>query len=131
MQSLRQLFKLKKTACSLISGLMLAGLLGGCKFIEVSVQVDTCQSDGTRMPLPDPGACNVVNPYTGAIPPPPATICKNIGGQTIPCPANATCSSGAKCGDPPGSYNRKTCKTIWTESSAGSTSGSCLCTSAY
>ena len=133
MGTLRKLFKPKGSAWSLVSGLLLVGLLGACN--TVTVTVDTCPPGNVRSTigdLPDgAGACNVVNPYTGAIPPPPATICKNISGVTIPCPGNATCSSGSKCGDPPGTYNRKTCKTVWTESSAGSASGSCLCTSAY
>jgi len=133
MGTLRQLFKLRRTAWSLVGGLLLVGLLGGCSTpfidIDVSVQVDTCPSGagGPRQPLPEPGACT--NGGTGSIPPPPATICKNASGAPMNCPTGATCTSGYKCGSPPGTENRKTCKTIWTQISG--TSGSCICTGYY
>jgi hypothetical protein len=125
MGTLRQLFKFDGTVCILAVGLL---LLGGCTtpLVNVVVQVDTCQAGGMRTPLNPAGLCNGVT-YTGAIP--SGTICKNINGQVITCPANATCSSGAKCADTPGTctQTRTACKTIWTESSPGSSSGSCIC----
>ena len=135
MGTLRQLFKLKGSAWSLLGGFLLAGLLGGCShpFIDIKVDVDvnsTCASGGgPRQPLPGAGACSVDG--TGAIPQSPTsqTICKNSGGTVINCPPGATCTSGNKCNTPSGTDNRKACKTIWTQ--VNGTSGSCICTGYY
>ena len=53
MRTLRQLFKFKETACNLAVGLLLAGLLDGCTepFVNVIVQVDTCQAGGAGKPF--------------------------------------------------------------------------------
>jgi hypothetical protein len=130
MGTLRKLFKPKGSAVSLMAGLMLVGLLGACN--TVTVIVDSCPPGNMRSTIGDPfdgpGGCNPGVPHTGLIP--SGTICKNTGGTIITCPAGATCISGStKCPSPPGTCpgTRKSCKTNWTESTPGSTSGTCLC----
>jgi hypothetical protein len=132
MRNLRQLFQLKRPAWSLIAGLMLAGLLGGCHtpLIDIKVDVDnTCQTggNGTRMATPEAGAC-LFQSYTGAIP--TGTICKNAGG-IIACPTGATCSSGTgsrKCRTTPGTCDGVSCKTYWLQTGgSSSTTGVCSC----
>ena len=136
MRNFRRLFKLKQTAWSLIGGLMLAGLLGGCQtpFIDIKVQVDNmagaCPSGGTRVlnseDPPGIGGCN--NGGTGPIVV-SNTICKNASGGTMQCQSSFICSAGNKCAVPPGTENRKSCKTIWTQTSGNN--GSCSCTGYY
>ena len=136
MRNLRQIFKSNRTSWSLVGGLLLAGLLGGCStpFIDISVQVDSCPSGSTtgdtRIPILPRGAgtCFAGVPHTGQIP--SGTMCKNTTGQIINCPANAQCSSGSKkCPNPPGTCGRTAtpCRTTWTQSTSGSTSGTCIC----
>lgn len=128
MRNLAKQLKLNSATWSLVGGLMLVGLLGACT--EVQVTVDTCATrtgGGTPLPPIEPGGCAAGVPYTGTIP--SGTICKNTSGTIITCPANATCSSGSmKCPSLPGTCaNRTPCKTTWTESTHGSTSGTCVC----
>jgi hypothetical protein len=119
-----------KAVRSIAAGFMLFGLLGACT--KVNVQVDTCAAPGgTRTPLPEPGACSVMNPYSGPLLPQNYKVCKNSSGQTVSCTGNEMCTSGNRCNDAPGSENRKICKTVWTQSSAGSMDGTCNCTSNY
>jgi len=104
-------------------GIFFMFILQGCT--EVTVKC----GPGMTMAKDDTGAggCNSMA-YTGPIP--ANTVCKNINNVIIQCPAGATCSSGTKCNDSnPGiDANRKPCRTVWKESSPGSTNGNCTCT---
>lgn len=131
MRTLRQLFKFKETACNLAVGLLLAGLLDGCTepFVNVIVQVDTCQAGGAGKPfgpLEPPGACQTkqlttrtdANEYSNNNAWDMVTN-KRITDHTHFCNANTT-----KCQSSPGSKVcsgfDKPCMTKWTN-------GSCIC----
>ena len=121
MGTLRQQFKL--TAHSLIAGLILAGLLGGCTepFVKVTVQVDTCQAGGMGKqfgPPPEIGACmknNVTSPID-------ANVWNNNNAWDMVTNTRITdhshiCSSGFICQSSPGSQGcpilSKPCMTKW------------------
>jgi len=142
MRILRQLFNLKRTACNLVGGLLLVGLLGGCTpLVNVAVQVDnTCSSGGSpsrSIESPAPGTCslNPATPYNGPLIPANYKVCKDFNHNTVACTGNEMCtgSTGSRvCNDPPGSeLGRKMCKSVWTQSVAGSMNGTCQCTSAF
>lgn len=134
MRTLQQLFKLNRTACNLVGGLLLVGLLGGCTpLVNVAVQVDTtCSSGGgPGRPLEPPGACSVMNPYSGPLLPQNYKVCKDFNNVTIPCTGNENCTGPNRCNNSPGNENRKICKTVWKQSAAGSMNGACTCTSNY
>lgn len=151
METFQWLITFTRTARSLVAGLLLAGLFGGCgttPLVNVAVQVDTCPSGSSRSPLPGGGlpggglgACslNPANPYVGPLipanttpnPPYPYKVCKDATNKIVSCTGNEQCTGGRVCNDPPGSENRKTCKSVWTQSAAGSTNGNCACTSDY
>jgi len=126
MRTLRQLFKFKGTACSLGVGLLVAGLLGGCTtpFVNVVVEVDTCQAGGTGRsfgPPPPPGACTTpFTPWSGKS----ADLFWNSQtGQQIPSGSGLTCVSGMKCAALPGNCGfGKPCKSWYRPSNQ-----SCLC----
>jgi hypothetical protein len=140
MRTFQQIFSFTKAARTLAAGILLAGLLSGCTtpFVNVVVQVDSCQAGGPgkppNIPMPGVGLCVFANPTTGPIPPPPATICKDHNLSIIPCPANATCTSGpGRCdANTPGSNRSgKICKTIWVQSATHPTEGACDCNTNY
>ena len=113
----------------IMTGIFFVFILQGCT--EVTVKCGPGMQ-ATNKDGPDGvGGCYNPIPYSGAIP--AGTICKNINGATIQCPGGATCIAGStKCNNPPGTdANRLTCKNRWTESSPGSTNGSCTCTGYY
>ena len=138
MRTFPQVFTFNKAARTLAAGLLLAGLLGGCTtpFVNVVVQVDSCQAGGPgNPPLPlGPGQCIFASPTTGPIPPPPATICKDHNLNVITCPANVTCTSGpGRCdaNSPGKDRSGKICKTIWVQSATHPTEGACDCNAFY
>jgi len=131
MRSLRQLFKLKKTAWSLIGGLMLIGLLGACT--QVQVTVDTCPPGATRTSItsiPDAGACtngpkllvpaDASGAYIANTTNPP---------QQIPLTDHSyTCNAGTwRCASNPGTCVFKPCWTKFTPDSPGAKTGACTC----
>jgi hypothetical protein len=126
-------FNLARSIYSLVGGLLLTGLLTACWEVNTYVQVEnTCSPGSPRViPSPEPGACSVINPYTGPLLPANYKVCKDVTGATITCTGNENCTSGNRCNDAPGSQNRKVCKTVWTQSAAGSMNGACNCSSNY
>ena len=137
MRNFRRLFKLKQTAWSLIGGLMLAGLLGGCQtpFIDIKVQVDTCPPGGAGRSIPiDPpivGACTPTPPLTDLTDP-------NLNNNGYFNTATKTtlfdhihrCNASTwMCQSNPGSTFcggiNKVCKTRFTPTSGNN--GNCLC----
>jgi hypothetical protein len=141
MRNLRQLFQLKRRAWSLVGGVLLAGLLGGCQtpFIDIKIEVaNTCSPGSTRSSIPDDGgagACilNPANPYNGPLIPTNHKVCKDFNNNTVACTGNEMCTGATSrvCNSSPGSENRKTCKSVWKQSAAGSINGTCTCTSNY
>ena len=138
MRIVQQSFNLNKIARTLVSSLLLVGMLGGCTkpFINVEVAVDTCPSGagGSGKPIPQ-GACSSDGGYTGTIKPAGYEVCKDVTGAVIACTGNEQCTGPANvsaCNAPTGmDANRKVCKTLWVQSAAGSMNGSCVCTGYY
>ena len=137
MRNLRRLFKLKHTAWSLIGGLMLAGLLGGCQtpFIDIKVQVDnmagTCPSGGTTRvvdsSIPLDGGCTLGPILTAPADAYGAHIHPTGG---IITDHNHTCTVGngsRKCASSPGTCNFKACWTRFVPDSPGALTGKCSC----
>lgn len=134
MRNLPQRLNLARTACSLIGGLLLAGLLTACWEVNTYVKVDTCPPGSVRIINdgdPGAGACSVMNPYTGPLLPQNYKVCKDFNNVTIPCTGNENCTGPNRCNNSPGNENRKICKTVWKQSAAGSMDGTCNCTSNY
>jgi len=131
MRNLPRRFNPARTACSLVGGLLLTGLLTACWAVNTYVQVDTCPQGSVRVIEGGAGACSVINPYSGPLLPQNYKVCKDINNLTISCTGNEICTSGNRCNDSPGNENRKVCKTVWKQSAAGSMDGACICTSNY
>lgn len=138
MRALRQLFKFKGTACSLAVGLLLAGLLAGCTepFVNVIVQVDTCQAGSTGKPFgppPPPGACMKTSVLT--VPTDPNLYNNgyfNTATKTILYDHTHRCNTGGTnkmCQSSPGSTYCSgiptQCKTRFTPT--GGSNGTCDC----
>lgn len=135
MRTLRQLLSFNRTVWNLGVSLLLAGLLGGCTepFVNVIVQVDTCQAGGGKPfgPPPPPGACNPTPPLTALTDP-------NLFGAGYYNTATKTklndhthrCNTGTwMCQSSPGSTLcggiSKTCITRFTPTSGNN--GNCTC----
>lgn len=125
MGNLRSSRTVKETAWNLIVGLLLVGLIGGCKFVEVYVNVDSCPA-GQKMTIPGGGGgC-----YQGSqINPPVAATGAYIQGTSPAVYADSTyqCTSGTYCGSIPGTCQFKKCIWVFTPDSPGSKTGSCSC----
>jgi len=117
-------------------------ILGGLFFVVLALQGCTNtvtvkygpNGQGNNQTNTGVGLCNVV-PSDGA--PlnldPAKTTCKTSTGASMTCPTNAFCNTSTTMCDrtSPGSQNRTTCKTFWTQSSQGSLEGSCKCDIKY
>jgi hypothetical protein len=131
MGTLRQLFNLKETAWSLVGGLLLLGLLGGCEpFVNVVVQVDnTCQAGGTGSgmgrKIPDAGTCTLGPVLTAPADAYGAHIYPTGG---IITDHTHTCNAGTrKCASSPGTCNFKSCWTRFHPDTPGALTGACTC----
>lgn len=129
MRNLPQRFNLTRTACSLVGGLLLAGLLTACWEVNTYVKVDTCPPGATRISTdpPDAGACT-----NGPILTAPANANGAYIANTSP-PQQITddlhsCNIGTrKCALSPGTCQRKPCWTKFTPDSPGAMTGACSC----
>lgn len=123
----RLAMQLNKGLCLLAGGLLLAGLLGACT--EVQVTVDTCQTRTGSSFSGDPvGTCNqgiLLVADTDAAgfwirSTPPTQI--PLTDHSYLCHA-----TGYKCQPTPGTCQFKPCKTWFTPDSAGAKIGTCNC----
>ena len=122
-----------KRTTTLLIGCLMAALLGGCKFVEVFVQVDTCPtSTGTRVvtaggPPADEGGCQSMQ-LTSAV---DAYGALNTANNNQPITDhNHLCNAGTwKCKSSPGSCLMgglwKPCKTYFSPTSGNN--GNCAC----
>ena len=128
MRNLRQLFQLKGTTWSLVGGVLLAGLLGGCTtpLIDVKVSVDnTCPTGGSGMRVPidniEAGAC--ITPFISWSGQSAVGFWDSSTSLQIPIGSTLTCASGVKCRTTPGNCGiGKPCKSWYRPSN-----GQCLC----
>lgn len=138
MRPLRQLLGFNGTVWNLGVSLLLAGLLGGCTepFVNVIVQVDTCQAGGMGKPFgpsPEPGACIPTAVLT--VPTDPNKFGAgyyNTATKTILTDHTHLCNAGGAnkmCQSSPGSNLcggvSKLCKTRFTPTSGNN--GDCIC----
>ncbi len=141
MRTSRQLWKFERVACSLAVGFLLAGLLGGCTepFVNVVVQVDTCQAGGGRPfgPPPEPGACMKTPVLTAPTDPNLYNSGYfNTATNTILYDHDHRCNAGGTnkmCQSSPGSTTcggiPKQCKTRFTPTSGNNGNCDCGCPS--
>jgi hypothetical protein len=138
MRTLLQLLDFNGTVWNLGVSLLLAGLLGGCSepFVNVIVQVDTCQAGGMGKQFGEPsppGACQPTAVLT--VPTDPNLFNAgyfNTATRTILDDHDHRCNTGGTnkiCKSSPGSTMCggvfKTCKTRFTPTSGNN--GTCTC----
>jgi hypothetical protein len=134
MGNLPQRFNLARTACSLVGGLLLAGLLTACWEVNTYVKVDTCPPGATRTPIPQEGGgggCILGPVLTAPVDANGAYIAGTSPPQQIPMTDHSyTCNADGtsrRCALSPGSCAFKPCWTKFTPDTPGAKTGACAC----
>ena len=137
MRTLRQRLGFNGTAWNLGVSLLLAGLLGGCSgqpFVNVIVQVDTCQAGGMEKQfgqLTPPGACNQTLLTNNTTDPNKYNNAWNMATNTAMADHDHRCNTNTwMCQSDPGSKAcpippNKPCKTRFTPTAG--IYGNCTC----